>query len=241
MRALRVSTLAVAIAALVTGCDTARDLAPQSETSCARCHGFPPPPALAGQVSATDPQVGAHERHVEGVNFSDGFSCAVCHPTPGTPPSHQNGTVDIALAGAGERLLPAELGTYTRTPTTQTCAVYCHGATIVEEGVTKAPPVWTAAASLACNSCHGLPPVSPGLHTFTPHVKPCAFCHIGYTANANVSPPLHVNGVKNVLFPSAANPGTFSTHQSGWTDCNGCHTANANCRNQDNTLHCPIF
>jgi predicted CxxxxCH...CXXCH cytochrome family protein len=231
------------------------------QANCTFCHGAQtpgwtvadlplaaPPEGVLGATAPTDPRVGAHQRHLGGGSYSDPFTCATCHAVPADL-AHVDGSVAVALVGAGQRALPASLGAYA--PAGQTCAAYCHGSTIA---VPAPAPQWTATGPLACNACHGLPPPSgptflaPNAHDY--HVglgATCGSCHAGYTGSS-VSLATHVNGAKDVVvsgttingwdcgtchdlvgLPPATHPVPYPTHTgdalAGIGSCTGCHGA----------------
>jgi predicted CxxxxCH...CXXCH cytochrome family protein len=199
------------------------------QSNCTFCHGtatepYPsianpvlaaPPEGVAGQTAATDPHVGAHQKHLQGGALAQGFACATCHAVPSDLTHVVNGPVPVVPQGAGQASLPADLGTYTAAD--QTCAVYCHGSTLA--GASGKSPAWTAATTndLGCTACHGAPPpsgrvVTTGGFTGTLHEVHvidggvlCAYCHAD-TAGGTLQQPtianksFHVNGVKDVKF-----------------------------------------
>lgn len=231
----------VAATALALACGSARDIADTGGSgNCTDCHGtatnpYPPianpvlsapPRSVSGETDASHPRVGAHRRHLQGGAYSDPFVCATCHLVP-TNVAHLDGVAQVELSGAGQRSLAASLGTYT--PSSQTCAVYCHD----QNGGQNRTPSWTLASPLACNACHGQPPPSGtgsvnGYHTsIVAHASaPCASCHLGYVQGTNVELAQHVNGDKDVVFPRRGGGGTTSLQNPGWL-CSTCHTADA--------------
>ncbi len=192
------------------------------QSNCTFCHGTrddsftlddlakaAPPAGVREGTVATDPQVGAHQKHLgNGSVLSNGFQCQTCHPLAGGL-VHLDGQVPITFD------LQPLASTGGATPSfakqTQTCSsVYCHGSTL--EGGTATAPQWTVALT-ACNSCHGVPPPTGQHVTHTAMLGGCTACHPGYTATS-VDPATHVNGVRDVVFAS--------TRIAGW-DCATCH------------------
>lgn len=222
---MRTDTLAVLPAALalaLAGCDVARTIE-QAESgqnlNCTACHGT----ATPNYDFAANPELAApndaHQAHLAGEIFSNGFPCSSCHVVP-TDLSHLDGQVPVVFSGL------AVQGMTNAGYSGGTCATYCHGATITSPAPRS--PQWTA-TSVACNACHGLPP-GTGLHTsFAPHAaQPCTSCHIGYEAGATVNKTFHVNGVKDVVFlkKNPTTPGETYTLTTGWTNCQNCHDNN---------------
>jgi hypothetical protein len=201
------------------------------QANCTFCHGTPtepyataanpvnaaPPRGVAGQTAATDPHVGAHQKHLQGTALASAFACATCHTVP-TDLSHLTGTTQVSLTlPAG---FPADTPAYNATP--QTCATYCHNPSQVS-GQTS--PAWTAATAsgLACTACHGTPP-SSGHHSA--HGFACGYCHAATasttTPNAIIDPTKHVDGTVEVQFGGGIT-GTFDG-----TNCTvACHATRA--------------
>jgi predicted CxxxxCH...CXXCH cytochrome family protein len=78
-------------------------------------------------------------------------------------------------------------------PSTATCTVYCHGASMPEAGGDARTPVWTTVDGTQgdCGSCHGTPPPAPH-----PQRTDCQECHEGSLtlAGAASPPPKHLDG-----------------------------------------------
>jgi predicted CxxxxCH...CXXCH cytochrome family protein len=187
--------------------------------TCTTCHGdnarvaiagadlgvkFSPPLGAKGETATSQRAVGAHQAHVNKGTFSTPIACNECHLVP-ISTAHSNGKVDMAwgaLAKAGG-VTPAWNGA--------TCtASYCHGN--FPGGSTAAAPNWTASGTLACNSCHALPPTTPA------HSNPslaCSTCHgAGYSSTSQtVNKTLHINGVVDV--------------DNSTLSCTSCHGDNA--------------
>jgi predicted CxxxxCH...CXXCH cytochrome family protein len=217
------------------------------QTNCSFCHGTKndftkttpytvtnqptlaaPPDALSQRLDgvAVPERTGAHQAHVTGTGSTSGsvyaapVPCASCHAVPADF-AHAGGPGRAPVVLTGSGTLPADLGTYS--PTTLTCATYCHGSTLVDDlGHTAAPPVWTG-AELGCGGCHGNPPAS-GQHAFhvtTVHVT-CTNCHNGTVSPSGAIGPSHLDGLTDVKFPTA----TIATWD-GTNNCTSlCHTDN---------------
>ena len=194
------------------------------QQNCSFCHGATTPAAKAGYALTDHPEwsappdalaqrlggaaaparTGAHQIHLTGSAISGAFLCATCHAVPATL-AHAGGAgrAPVVLSGAGQRSLPASLGSYDQAA--GNCTTYCHGA---------APTSWTGGA-LGCVSCHGSAASDrrPRPHVIDEGYR-CADCHAATIAfpvaggglGELLSPPVnHVNGSADVQFFS---PGT---------------------------------
>ncbi|WP_242360250.1 CxxxxCH/CxxCH domain-containing protein [Anaeromyxobacter sp. SG17] len=202
------------------------------QSNCTFCHGTrdtaftldrlaeaAPPGSVAGATATTDPGVGAHQKHLgNGSVLSNGFQCQTCHPVGGSL-DHLTGKAEVTfeflpLASAGG-------ATPAFTEGTQTCSVYCHGATLA--GGTATSPRWTQALT-SCDSCHGIPPAS-GYHATHAAKVTCAECHVGYT-NTSVDKDTHVNGVRDVneviIGADLSHTVVADARVQGW-NCAACH------------------
>jgi predicted CxxxxCH...CXXCH cytochrome family protein len=159
--------------------------------ACDTCHGHgplgAPAPALDGSTDPASRGVGAHQAHLDEAlpnRIGHVAACETCHPVPAsvTTPGHLDQGVPTAVD------LP-DGGTYD--PGTRSCVVGCHWS--------KTPgPAWTdtSGAALACDACHGFPPVlkrdgTP--HTASaPTLSACLACH-------PFSPATHVDGLVELV------------------------------------------
>ncbi len=212
-------------------------------TGCTQCHGDVTVSGVAntdvraapgGDASAIDAHgnaatattargVGAHAKHLTGTTWrSAPIACAECHAVPATGDvAHANGN---PLLTFGTLASTAWAGKPAITPTwngaggaaSTTCSsVYCHGAF---PGGLNPSPSWTSPGSVACGSCHGIPPAfqSDGVTAHTTSTA-CGSCHGGAYTSTTVDPTLHMNG--------KIDGGGEST---GGTSCGGCHTTTFN-------------
>jgi predicted CxxxxCH...CXXCH cytochrome family protein len=227
VRSIRLAVLALAAAALATGCDSARPLVENSGTypawegNCTLCHGTrtegfvygtspinlaAPPFGTRGETEPTQAAVGAHQKHLgNGSTFTDGIACTECHALPTGPNylAHLNGpgaTLTFGALATQGGLAPSYAGG-------SCAATYCHGAGLV--GGANTAPVWASPGSVKCGDCHGLPPNS-GRHVLTPNhlSRECSACHV-LVATSTLTPGiidnpqakgLHVDGNKAVNF-----------------------------------------
>jgi predicted CxxxxCH...CXXCH cytochrome family protein len=223
---------------------------PSWQTDCTFCHGtagrafnqagpFPgrlvptlaelaasPPVGPQGQLSSTEAQVGAHQKHVNppaaGAR-SIPIACSDCHATPlPTGIAHVDGL--RAPLPFGGIALTGSITNASFNPGTLTCSnTYCHGnfpqGTLNERSINT--PSWTGAAT-SCTSCHTLRFWGHTSHQSTDNG--CADCHEGYSAST-VNVTLHVNGVKNVGGPATSLGSAFSIDQFGVKTCSNvsCH------------------
>jgi predicted CxxxxCH...CXXCH cytochrome family protein len=196
---------AVAAAVAIGGCGESRSAAAAAgaPSGCANCHSAPGEAApfrdLAGLTDPAQRTVGAHDRHLHG-SLSAPISCTACHTTPRsiTDPGHLEDSPGDVSFGTLARTGGAS-PTYEAPPSgggQPSCStVYCHGA--FPGGNAGNAPVWTAARTEACGTCHELPPPT-GRHvahvgiSFNGTAIQCSTCH------GPVVPATHVNGVKNV-------------------------------------------
>ncbi len=179
-----------------------------------------PPRGLDGETATTAPAVGAHQAHLAYFpSASLAGTCQQCHALP------QNFAAagHIDADGKAEPLfngdlvkLATENGARVPNPSynaaSNTCAgTYCHGnwgllktgsqytfiyAADKIEG-SSAAPKWTDPATVACGTCHGLPPTGHNPFDLTS----CATCHQGVIdVNGNIiDATKHVNGKVNVF------------------------------------------
>ncbi len=199
-------------------------------TGCTQCHGdlgasgvanTDVRAAPAGDANAVDAHgnaatsttargVGTHAKHLTGTTWRTApIACAECHAVPAAgDTSHATGTAVLTFgtlartAWSGEPAI-SPVWNGAGGATTLTCSsTYCHGA--FKNG-TNAAPTWTAAGSVGCGSCHGLPPA--GNHPVLGTGQTCASCHgSGYAAG--VDKTLHMNGVLDVA----------GGHPAGWKE-----------------------
>lgn len=148
--------------------------------SCSTCHGSAgsagPPASLSwGLDPSTDKGLGAHAKHASGSLFGAGLACSECHKTP-TAVADAGHLFDDAEAKISDLKAEVTFGDWAKKGETtasydsesQTCTVYCHGASL---GGT--PPTWTAAGSVSCSSCHSVPHAAPKAYGG----EDCAACH----------------------------------------------------------------
>lgn len=205
MRFLRLGYLALAVAAVVSGCDSARDLGASGAGECNRCHGFPPPPFL---TDAT-----AHP---------DRTDCSTCHPSTVDANgdliaggAHLNGTVDAGHPVGWAQ--PSQHGPAAIADIAsggQGCTV-CHG-----------DDYGGGTVGISCNACHTT-------NGFADWRTNCTFCHgaqtTDYPAIANpvlAAPP---EGVLGQTEPTDAHVGAHQKHLgngstiSDGVSCDECH------------------
>lgn len=218
-----------ALLALGVGCGEARRLVGGGTASCTICHGSDgnpaPPRSPRGELSTSDPGVGAHRLHLRDTPIRLALACGECHVVPNRldAPGHLGeprltwGPLATAR-GATPSWNPAEL---------RCSGVYCHGDVPAILGGSSTAPVWTylAEPDLAvpsqevCGSCHGWPPPPPH-----PQLGTCAGCHggtVGADGRIDVAGGKHVNGA--VDFGGGAGLGCAGCH--GYPPATGAHLA----------------
>ncbi|HET7538587.1 MAG TPA: CxxxxCH/CxxCH domain-containing protein, partial [Polyangiaceae bacterium] len=162
-------------------------------SDCKVCHGSdknPAPPLdTLGNSSVSALGVGAHQAHLSGGNNSRALSCNECHVVPDRveDPTHVDGLpAEVIFSGIADNMSHSPVWHEARA----TCGgTYCHSPS---PGEMRDSPVWTAGKSLACNSCHGLPPALPH-----PQADNCSSCHGAVVASDNrtiIDKSKHVNG-----------------------------------------------
>jgi predicted CxxxxCH...CXXCH cytochrome family protein len=212
MRIDRIASLAVVLAAALTGCNSTRPLADGAEGNCTGCHGGlenqsgAPPYAVGGAPNS--PAIGAHTTHL-----ARGVLCESCHVVPANvnSPGHIDGEARAEVLFHGLANTPSAAATYDATA--YTCSTYCHGGLDRAHGGNLSDgaltiPSWTAdLGHVNCTSCHGFPPVSVPPHNA--QTVNCFACHPD-TVDATQTPKpggKHVNGVVDTNFLSG-NPCT---------------------------------
>ncbi len=189
---------------------------------CDGCHGYPP------LYPSGSPKKNSHAKH-------SGLGCQLCHSSTtwdGTyvsPSYHING--QYTLSGT-------KIGTYTYSASGSTCSlVQCHSdGTYVSTGSLGSrlgTTTWGTPLTLACTSCHGMPPAyangypkgnSHGVHAG--RAIGCVSCHAGVTADGAtiLNRSKHGNGQYDVSFSDSTTSFTY-TYRSGGSSCSdvACH------------------
>lgn len=196
------------------------------QTNCSFCHGATTAEARAGYAFADHPDraapsTGAHRAHLAASALSGPFECGTCHAVPSelTHIGGRNVRAAVALAGAGQAGLPADLGTYVAAA--GTCTTYCHGG--------SPSPAWST-TGIGCGSCHAMPPAAP--HPAVPGAPTgCATCHsatVKADGSIDVAAGKHVNGATDVTVAAG-------------TSCTTCHATIAPGGGVAASLHDPMF
>ena len=181
-------------------------------TGCTGCHGDQarsayapeaPPKDSCGNLGTTGGtginRVGAHAKHLT-PGSTDGVACRECHVNPPVRPDHglpadvcqPSKRALLAWGDVAKGAVDPWSGAVSPAfdPASQTCsATYCHG-NFKSSGVTSSV---TWGATLACNGCHGMPPLATHASTDTT----CSDCHgAGYVISAvtGTARATHVNG-----------------------------------------------
>jgi len=192
--------------------------------ACNTCHGSltnpAPPKDLADNTGTTQVGVGAHQVHLTGSTWSEGYTkdCTICHTMPQTLDAA--GHVGDDTPGIAE----INFGVFAHTEEdlftswnheTKTCSnVYCHGAFEFKKENSEYPfaytgdvmsgnnvnMIWTDVGSgqADCGTCHGLPPQG---HQVQGTVTVCSGCH-GRVVDENnniINKALHINGQADVF------------------------------------------
>lgn len=179
--------------------------------TCTACHGSgtqpAPPRGLHGELLTTDLVVGAHAVHLTASRLRGPIACSECHLVPATvtDPSHLDGAPNAEVVFGTLATTDAAAPVWDRA--TATCSsVYCHGGgakLAADTAPSKlATPIWTATAAetIYCGACHGLPPRDT-VHAPTLTLMDCATCHpltVGPFGNILVGNGKHINGEVDV-------------------------------------------
>lgn len=185
-------------------------------TECRLCHGsitansIWPPKALNGETSVSYIGVGVHNIHMtrdSTLRFAARVRCVSCHRAFSTFEdtlhigNNPDNIAEVKFDSLSITITPGITPVPVWDRTTKTCSnSYCHGN--FKNGNTTAPaPVWTAAGSVFCGSCHGNAanplPVGTHLQGFTR--QQCWYCHstVIDTNGTIINKSLHINGVIN--------------------------------------------
>lgn len=198
-----------------TSCLTCHPATPED---CVVCHGGTdnqtgaPPEDIDGNIVETAPGVGAHTPHLEEDDFNAGIPCSSCHVVPAAfdAPGHTDSDLPAEITFSGLALADSANPNFNAAG--PSCAnVYCHGnwrlaksqsnssfiyaADFIEGN--NSTPVWTDASSVACGTCHGLPPT--GHLPFT--LDQCTNCHTTVVDGTGtiIDKMKHINGNVNVF------------------------------------------
>lgn len=198
-----------------TSCLTCHPATPED---CVVCHGGvdnitgAPPEDLNGNQSSDARGVGAHTTHLAGNAFSFGFECGTCHVVPESfdAPSHIDTELPAEVLFSGLALTDSAAPNWDTT--SESCMnAYCHGNWSLAKVESNnqfiysadnmegnhSTPTWTAPATVACGTCHDLPPV--GHNPFD--LAACVGCHSSVidVSGKIIDKSKHVNGQVNVF------------------------------------------
>jgi len=198
------------------------------QSNCTFCHGAKeqvyaaadlnkaaPPQGVHGETLATDPHVGAHQRHLVAGTYASPIACATCHSVPSDLAHVDGKPATVTFSGV------ASGGAFDGT----TCTTYCHGATMpAGDSGTKKTPAWTDTGIAGCTWCHSDNPTTgqhPAVNSSHRNFA-CSQCHgAGYSTSGSgsVAKATHVNGtiekVSSLHWNAAAktcSPGCHSTY-----------------------------
>ena len=150
-------------------------------------------PDTYGNTTVAFNGVGVHASHVLGTR-SRPVLCNACHTNVATN-IHKTGVVTAGTVVLANLSTTGGITTATYAGAGGTCSnTYCHGNLGGTIGATNVTPTWKTAATLVCNSCHGVPPAATSTGRFHPNRTDCGSCHAGYTGTT-VNAATHVNGV----------------------------------------------
>ena len=187
--------------------------------SCNLCHGSeenPAPPVdTTGNDEITAMGVGAHQAHLAGGEHGRPVACDECHSVPSQvdEPGHVDG-LPAEVTFDGPATSDGRAATWDAS--SATCSAFCHAPTPGDE---RQSPVWNAAATLDCTSCHGKPPPAPH-----PQMTECSMCHadvVGSDDETIVDREKHVDGIVQVSFDSSCNACHGGTNAAPPLDLSG--------------------
>jgi len=199
----------------------------QGPEACNTCHGdftnptsVAPPRAINYAVNTTDPGVGAHQVHLNGIKIGSNIVCNECHLVPGGFKSagHIDDTpraevIFGSFTSAGPSTPAYNFGDYKCSNT------YCHGNFKFSKATSEYQFVYTEdfiegnnyspqwnkvkdpnsneGSEAECGTCHGLPPKG---HQES-ELRSCATCHQGVVdIRGNIiDPTKHINGKIDVF------------------------------------------
>ncbi len=211
---------------------------------CDGCHGTPPslntiggPNGLATPATGSTTS-GAHYYHAKTV----AYPCGWCHyNASGSGVLHKDSKVSLGFVNlfgsktggsyngqASVNYESTDAGTTVSKTGTKTCALYCHGSTMIPNGGTSTNAVWDAGANAySCSSnpngsCHGASSSNPPVKGSHPkHVNAalgygfgCNLCHPAVTSGS------HVDGKVSWSFNASdirTNGGQYKNLSSGNT------------------------
>jgi|GEM_PF-1224251 len=157
--------------------------------ACYTCHGdhvtkrSNPPKSLEGKRDSSDPKVGAHVKHLYGMEKTVNLSCETCHHVPQSydDPLHVDSDTpmqaEVTLSGLVDTVTVGTQGKAVYNVATNTCEnVYCHGNFTNGNHVN---PTWNGGDNYGkCGSCHGDAatgsPLPGGTHVT---LETCEVCH----------------------------------------------------------------
>lgn len=206
---------------------------------CTRCHGDPsrvasatddplvaaaPPRGLRGATDPTDPQVGAHQRHLAGGPSWRGVACSSCHAVPQGSLLHlpqQQGRV--TFSGTATKTWPGAPAIQPTWDGAACSATYCHGG--FPGGNAANTPAWTAARADTCGTCHGLPPPRPH-PAVAGDLDTCRTCHPDpLSGTAHLDGHLEVLGHGDGWMDASSSSFHAFSANRGIDVCRSCHGA----------------
>jgi hypothetical protein len=165
------------------------------QSNCTFCHGkhqqaysgvlndAAPPQGVHGETLATDPHVGAHQRHLVAGTYANPIACATCHAVPSDLTHVDGKPATVTFSGV------ASGGSFGG----GSCTTYCHGATLPGASGTKTTLAWTD-SGITCTWCHSTNPTTGHHQTHLSRGYGCSTCHGANYSSTSVVNATHVNG-----------------------------------------------
>jgi predicted CxxxxCH...CXXCH cytochrome family protein len=173
---------------------------PGGPLACTTCHGYPPADNDELLRGMPDGSFGAHATH-------ERYACTECHLAVDALTHTGPLPALVSFEQSHIAYRPPYPTSFTHlgdsTSGNGTCVTYCHSD--ARGGQPLVVVNWVGGELTACQSCHAVPPTTPG----HPTEHRCHLCHTDVDSTSNYAfadsirfsePSLHVNGIINIHF-----------------------------------------